>query len=147
MSTIGWITPPGKDVVSVVLMQLICSSDQLVQRANVPNELPTAAIPVATAILVVKYVLMIAMPGMNSIPIPPPMQNACASKTCQYLVHRLNIIWPRTTKKVPPQSSSRKYPASYNGPVQVPTSITRKDWMDPIHEIVLGLVSCKRSNS
>lgn len=73
-----------------------------------PSELPEAAMPTTVAILVVKYVDKIATLGMNSAPDPIPMQNACAKRTCQYSWHRLSIIWPRTSRRVPLISSARK---------------------------------------
>jgi len=48
-----------------------------------PKLLPEAARPIAVAILVLKYVEMIATAGTNKQPAPIPMQIACDSITCQ----------------------------------------------------------------
>jgi len=79
---------------------------------EIPRLLPLAAIPVANAFLVEKYVATIATLGTKRHPNPMPIQSAWASMICQYFVQRLVIIVPNTTKKLPVKTKLRKYPAS-----------------------------------
>lgn len=69
--------------------------------SNVPKLLPEAAMPIAVASRVEKYVDMMATLGTNKVPTPMPMQNACANNACQKVVHKLSIIWPKTIRKEP----------------------------------------------
>jgi hypothetical protein len=91
-----------------------------------PSELPLAAMPIARPIFVLKYVDKMAMLGTNNAPVPTPTHTACARRTCQYVVHRLSIICPNTSITDPKIKRYRKYPASYSGPVNMPTISKRK---------------------
>lgn len=77
-------------------------------RENIPKLLPAAAIPVAKAFLVLKYVLTMATLGTKRHPQPTPIQSACASMICQYELQMLVIIIPKTTRKDPVAISARK---------------------------------------
>jgi hypothetical protein len=112
-----------------------------------PNDDPDAAIPIANPILVEKYVVKTAILGMNSEPVPMPIQNACARRTCQYSWQSESIICPRTNMKDPKMRSDRTHPASYNGPVNAPTRSRRNAWIDPIHDIDDGEELARRSVS
>jgi ribosomal protein S10 len=57
---------------------------------------------------------------------------------CQYSVQMDVIIIPNMTKNEPVVMRGRKYPASYRGPVPMPTRRRRYAWMDPIQDMFEG---------
>lgn len=76
--------------------------------SELPRLLPLAAMPCAKALFVEKYVGRMAMLGTKRQPLPRPTTKACASMTCQYVVHKLVIIIPKTTKKLPVDTRARR---------------------------------------
>lgn len=70
-----------------------------------PILLPPTAIPVAMALLVLKYVDTTAILGTNRHPVPRPRQIPCAKTTCQYFVQILVIMIARTVMKLPMSSN------------------------------------------
>lgn len=60
-----------------------CNLWKIIGYKTPPKLLPEAAIPVAKAFFVEKYVLTIATDGTKRHPHPTPTQTACASITCQ----------------------------------------------------------------
>jgi hypothetical protein len=52
---------------------------------------------------------------------------------------------PRSSRSIPLQSWVRRYPASRSRPLSTPTNINVNVWIEPIHEIVDGLVPGKRA--
>lgn len=92
-----------------------------------PMLLPEAASPIANPIFVLKYVGRMATEGTNNMPPPSPITKPWASSACQNSVHRLSIMKPKTTPKLPMSKRRRRCPRSKMGPVQAPTKRTHTD--------------------
>ena len=73
-----------------------------------PNEAPATAMPTASPSLVVKYVGGTATHGTNRHPAPMPTTKPWHSSACQYVVHRLSIIRPKTMAPLPATTSVRR---------------------------------------
>jgi hypothetical protein len=96
---------------------------------------PVIAIPIANALLFVKYGGIMAVLGTNKHPLPIPTTRPWAKIVCQYTEQMLAIIIPNTTRKLPKPTRSFKCPLSYKGPATTPPARKRYACNEPIHEI------------
>lgn len=92
--------------------------------------------PLARPFFFEKYVGVSAILGMKLRPQPRPTTRPWAKMNCQYSVHKLVIMVPKTMRNVPRRIMDLQYPRSKSGPVKIAEKTRRKACIEPIHEIL-----------